>query len=276
MNLHVLQHVGFEGPGRIAAWASARGHNITITRFDLGDPLPEVEAIEGLFILGGPMNIHESEKYPWLVPEKRFIARFLKTGRPILGVCLGAQLLADVLGGKVFPHSLREIGWATVDFTAEALAQFPFLPRSIPVLHWHGDTYALPPGARRIARNEWCTEQAFLWKEHVLALQFHLEAANDECDQLVHSLGSDLAQDGPRVQTAGAIVEGARTHSEATGTLLYTILDHLFRPTGGPIRGLGSENRKFNGSNRDEGTDSSRMDGREGERSIFLCRSAWL
>jgi GMP synthase-like glutamine amidotransferase len=234
MNLHVFQHVDFEGPGRIATWALDRGHSIITTRFYRGDPLPKVEAVDGLIIMGGPMNIYESEQYPWLISEKQFIAQFVQTGRPVFGVCLGAQLLSDVLGGKVFPHRLREIGWADVDFTAEALAHFPFLPQSIPVLHWHGDTYTLPPGARRIAQNEWCKEQAFLWKEQVLALQFHLEAASDECGQFLRFSGSDLAKAGPRVQTAGAIVEGARTYSGATGALLYQMLDHLFRPTGLP------------------------------------------
>ena len=268
MKLHVLQHVDFEGPGRIAAWAFNRGHSCTTTGFYQGDSLPAVEAIDGLIIMGGPMNIYESDLYPWLVAEKQFIAQFLQTGRPVLGVCLGAQLLADVLGGKVFAHRLREIGWATVDFTAEALAQFPFLPKSTPVLHWHGDTYTLPPGARRIARNEWCREQAFLWKENVLALQFHLEAANDECNQLVHFLGSDLAKAGPRVQTAAAILKGARTHSEANGELLYTILDHLFRPTGDPIHGLGFEKRRFKGSNRDERTERMELCRKPGRGKI--------
>ena len=225
----------FEGPGRIAAWAFSHGHRITTTRFHLGDPLPKMEALDGLINMGGPMNIYESEQHPWLVSEKQFIAQFLQTGRPILGICLGAQLLADVLGGKISPHRLREIGWAAVDFTEFALAKFPFLPQKIPVLHWHGDTYTLPPGARRIAQNEWCTEQAFLWKENVLALQFHLEAGKGECGQLLEFSGSDLAQSGPRVQTADAITEGARTYSDATSALLYKILDHLFQPAGDPI-----------------------------------------
>ncbi len=248
MKLHVLQHVDFEGPGRIAAWAFDRGHSLTITGFYQGDSLPAVEAIDGLVIMGGPMNIYESDLYPWLVAEKQFIAQFLQTGRPVLGVCLGAQLLADVLGGKVFAHRLREIGWAPVEFTADALAKFPFLPPSLPVLHWHGDTYTLPPGARRIAQNEWCMEQAFLWKENVLAFQFHLEAAATECDQFLNFSGSDLAKPGPRVQTANEIIEGTRAHSGATGALLYTILDHLFHPTGHPIRRSSPANLEFNDS----------------------------
>ena len=229
MNLHVFQHVDFEGPGQIAAWASSRNHRLTTTRFYQGDSLPEMETVDGLFILGGPMNVHENGRYPWLVGEKQFIGRFLKTGQPTLGICLGAQLLAEVLGGKVYPHLVREIGWDSVNFTTSAITKFPFLPPSIPVLHWHGDTYTLPPGARRIAGNRWCKEQAFLWKEQALGLQFHLEAGEAECDQLVKCCGSDLAQPGPTVQSGSAIAVGAKKYSEATGGLLFQVLDHLFQ-----------------------------------------------
>lgn len=232
MNLHVFQHVDFEGPGRIAAWAFDRGHRLTTTRFHHGDLLPDLAAIDGLIVLGGPMNAYQNEQFPWLLPEKQYIARFLQTNRPTLGICLGAQLLADVLGGTVFPHVHREFGWAAVDFTAAAHAVFPFLPRSLPVLHWHGDTYTLPPGARKFAHNEWCAEQGFLWKQHVLALQFHLEAGPAECQQLLRFCGADLARPGSRVQTAQAILGGAHQHAGATGALLRTLLDHWFQPAG--------------------------------------------
>lgn len=228
MNLHVLQHVEFEGPGRIAAWAGLHGINLTKTRLYEGEPLPEPESCDAVVVMGGPMNIYEHAEYPWLPSEKAFLAAFVATGKPVLGVCLGAQLLADVLGAKVYPNRLREIGWSPVQFTEAAQRKFPGLPDETMVLHWHGDTYDLPPGACLFASNETCTNQGYTWSDHVLALQFHLEAGSCECQNFTQHGSGDLEKAGPAVQSAEEILAGAHLHAAGAEVILHRILDGLF------------------------------------------------
>ncbi len=185
--------------------------------------------IDGLIIMGGPMNVYEIEEFPWLHSEKSFIKSFLPTGKPVLGVCLGAQLIAEISGAKVFPHKGPEIGWFPVEFTPDARVRFPNLPASIPVLHWHGDTFELPSGAHRFAQNEWCTEQGFHLGERVLALQFHLEAGPKECIQMVERAGTDLSNGGSAVHSSDSIIDGSWRYSDGAETVLYSILDGLFK-----------------------------------------------
>lgn len=176
MAVVMLEHDPLEGPGVIAAWAASRGRQLVRRPVYAADPGPEPETgtIELLVIMGGPMNIYQHRDFPWLPGEKRFIAAAIAAGIPVLGICLGAQLLADVLGGKVFQNQEKEIGWFPVRILDQAppLAAFP---AEMTVMHWHGDTFSLPPGARRIAESEGCANQGFVFGDRVVGLQFHLE-----------------------------------------------------------------------------------------------------
>ncbi len=174
LNIYTLEHEPVEGPGAIADWAAARGHALRRIRVYAAHDAPWPDAMDLLVILGGPMNIYQHRDHPWLVPEKAFISRAIAAGVPILGICLGAQLLADALGGKVFQNPEKEIGWFPVKIIdrADLLAEFP---DSLTVMQWHGDTFTLPEGARRIAESDACIEQGFIYRENVVALQFHLE-----------------------------------------------------------------------------------------------------
>ncbi|MBV9468373.1 MAG: type 1 glutamine amidotransferase, partial [Abitibacteriaceae bacterium] len=143
MRIHSFQHVPFEGLASIEAWATSRGHTLSASKFYNSEPLPQIEEIDWLIVMGGPMNIYEENKYPWLVPEKHFIKQAIDRQKPVLGICLGAQLIADVLGAKVTRNPSVEIGWFPIQLTAAALNSplFSFLPSQFPVLHWHGDTF---------------------------------------------------------------------------------------------------------------------------------------
>ena len=177
IRIHWFQHVPFEGLGCIEQWATEKGHALSVTRFHRDEPLPRIGEIDWLVVMGGPMNIYEESEYPWLAREKQFIGQAIRSGKVVLGICLGAQLIAGFLGARVTPNAHKEIGWFPLELTPEAVASplFDFLPHRLTAFHWHGDTFALPRGALRIARSEACENQAFLYDGRVVGLQFHLE-----------------------------------------------------------------------------------------------------
>jgi len=202
LRIHYLQHVPFEGPGFIESWALVRGHRLTATRLYAGHRLPATEEFDWLFILGGPMNVYEESRYPWLAREKRFIGEALREGKVLIGICLGAQLLACVLGAKVTRNPCVEIGWFPVQKASQASQSSlsGFLPDSFPAFHWHGDTFEIPRGAVHLARSEACENQAFAFDERVVAFQFHLESTRESVENLIHSCPEDLAE-GPFIQS---------------------------------------------------------------------------
>jgi GMP synthase-like glutamine amidotransferase len=194
MRLHCLQHVPFEVPGAIEEWARRRGFELTTTRLFDGEFLPDVDAVDWLVVMGGPMNVYEHETYPWLDAEKDFIEAVIDADKVVLGVCLGAQLVADVLGGDVTRNPEPEIGWFPVTLSAAALESEAFgrLPATFTALHWHGDTFAIPPGAEWMASSEACENQAFQWGERVFGLQFHLEVTPEEVAELTCACAEEL------------------------------------------------------------------------------------
>lgn len=232
MRLHYLQHVPFEGLGHIRTWAASKGHGVTCTRLHVNDPLPPLMEVDLLVIMGGPMNVYEELKYPWLATEKRFIAEAISLGRPILGVCLGAQLLASVMGARVYPNADREIGWFEIYRTdeAERSALAGFLPQKAEVFHWHGDTFEVPAGAVHMARSTGCEHQGFIAQERIVGLQFHLEVTADGAGRLVQNCRQDLEAPGRFVQTPAAILSNAHRFGQAHA-LLVALLDRLSRST---------------------------------------------
>ncbi len=198
MRVHYLQHVPFEGVGAIGEWARSHAHTVSNSEmFRVPPPdLPQVDDPDFLIVMGGPMNIYQETEYPWLVAEKAFIASVIAAGRPVLGVCLGAQLVADVLGAPVSKGEHLEIGWYPVDLTeaGRVLPTFARFPRRFTALHWHGDTFAIPPGAVHAASSEACANQAFAYDAgRVVGLQFHLEETQESLGLLIANAGDDLA-----------------------------------------------------------------------------------
>ncbi len=207
MRLHYLQHVPFEGLGSIGAWAAAAGHQVSVSRMFADDPLPATTRFDWLLVMGGPMGVNDTTCHPWLTGEKKFIAAAIAAGKTVLGICLGAQLLAAVLGAAVYPNREKEIGWLPVYRVPDG-AGLPLtarLPDGEEVFHWHGDTFDLPAGACHLLRSAACENQAFLYGERVLALQFHLETTPAGAAALVEHCARDLAP-GPRVQPAARIM----------------------------------------------------------------------
>jgi GMP synthase-like glutamine amidotransferase len=227
MRIHIIQHVAFEGPGAIAEWARERGHSISVTEQFGRGMLPAVDDFDFLVIMGGPMSAIDDAKFNWLAGEKQLIAEALREGKAILGVCLGAQLLAQALGAQVYSNREKEIGWFPVRLTlaAERSRLFSGLPARLTVLHWHGETFDLPQGAVLLAESDLCRNQAFEIDGRVLGLQFHLEVQPQGLERLIENSAADLSR-GPTVQTA----EDMRASIDLAQTLrpaLYTILDRL-------------------------------------------------
>lgn len=202
MKIHYLQHVPFEGLGSIEDWVRREGHTLSATRLHRGERLPPAPNPDLLLVLGGPMNIYEELRYPWLTQEKRFIERVVAAGRRVLGICLGAQLVADVLGAKVHANADKEIGWFPVETSEAASASglFAAFPRQLEVFHWHGDTFDIPAGAVHVARSAGCANQAFVYDERVVGLQFHLETTPAGAQQIIAHGAADLVA-GPYIQT---------------------------------------------------------------------------
>lgn len=196
MHIHYLQHESFEGLANIRQWVDKRRYHLSATRLFLGEILPDPENLDVIIILGGPMNIYEEEKYPWLRMEKAFIKACVERQKAILGICLGAQLLADVLGGSVTKNEKPEIGWFPIYLTPEGQKNpmLRYLPQKFTTFHWHGDTFQLPPGASHLAWSTGCSNQAFAYGDRILGLQFHLEASEEMVMQLIRHCPGDIAR----------------------------------------------------------------------------------
>lgn len=196
MKIHYLQHVPFEGLASIESWAINQNHSLSATRFYSNESLPSLKDIDWLIVMGGPMNIYEDDKYPWLTEEKRFIEQAIKQDKTVVGICLGSQLIADVLGAKVYQGQHKEIGWFSIEMSDEAenSVVFDSLPQKLTVFHWHSDTFDLPAGATRLAHSEGCQNQAFVYNEKILGLQFHLESTKDSVQQIIKNCADELVE----------------------------------------------------------------------------------
>lgn len=185
----VVQHVPFEGPGRIAEWMEDRGHTVSTVHLYNGEPLPDPESVDWAVLMGGPMSVNDTEKYPWLADEIVWLRGLIEARRRVLGICLGAQLIARALGSRVYPAIEKEIGWYPVSVHGAVPVA---LPETLEVLHWHGETFDLPPGAQRWASSPCCPNQAFGYNRRVMGLQFHLEATGETLSALVENAGEEI------------------------------------------------------------------------------------
>jgi len=228
MRAHCFQHVPFEGPGSIGTWLDDGGHRITATRFFERADFPDPDMVDLLVVMGGPMSVNDGDRFPWLAPEKRFIQKLIATGKPVLGICLGAQLIASALGAAVRTNRCREIGWFPVQGVRRDDSEvFPF-PATVKVFHWHGETFDLPAGAVPLARSEGCVNQAFQVGRRVIGLQFHLETTPDLVRGLVSHCREELIP-GEYVQTEEDILSAGDEKYRKINLLMKEILTFLIR-----------------------------------------------
>lgn len=228
MRVHYLQHVAFEGPGAIATWLHDRGYRVTRTAFYAREPLPRPAEIDMLVVLGGPMSVHEESSVPWLAVEKAFVQAVIEAGKPVLGICLGAQIVAEVLGGDVRRNPWPEIGWWPVAGLPVADPGIHAFPTEFQAFHWHGETFDPPPGSTILAGTPACPNQAFQFGDRVIGLQFHLETTPEGAASLIERCSHEMMP-GPWVQFASAILDAPASHYEKAQVQLSRVLDFLSR-----------------------------------------------
>jgi GMP synthase-like glutamine amidotransferase len=207
MRIRVIKHEFLEGPGAIAAWAVERGHGVATTELSKGEPLPGLEDFDTLVLMGGSMSVNDEDRYAWLRPEKQLVRDSLQAGKKILGICLGAQMIASALWAPVSKNPEREIGWFPVETTEEGW-QHPFwlgLPRALPVFHWHGETFGLPAGAVQLLRSAACEQQGYAVGTKVLALQCHPEVDAASVAEMIENGRDELEEGRWFIQTEEAI-----------------------------------------------------------------------
>jgi GMP synthase-like glutamine amidotransferase len=224
LRIHYLQHVHFEGLGCIADWVSEKRHSLSATKFFENKQMPELSDFDWLIVMGGPMGVYDEEKYDWLSGEKEFIRLAIQSGKTVIGICLGAQLIATSLGANVYPNGEKEIGW------------FPIFPASddqllgessdpFQVFHWHGDTFDLPLGALRLASSEACVNQAFIYNHKVVGLQFHLEVTKESLHQMITFCGNELVG-GRYIQSAETMLNNVQNVAELNRRM-FRLLNRL-------------------------------------------------
>ncbi len=197
VRLHYIQHVPFEDLANIWQWTVKNGHQVSRTCFYKFDRLPNLEDFDLLVIMGGPMSVIDVDRFPWLNAEIEFIEKAIANDKIILGICLGAQLISKALGANVYKNDYKEIGWFNVKLTDDGLG-LPLLhniPTEFTTFHWHGDTFNIPNNSTHIAMSDGCLNQAFIYKDQVIGLQFHLECNYSSINKLIQNCSSDISND---------------------------------------------------------------------------------
>ena len=228
MHVHVLQHVPFEGLGSMEAWLSQKNARVTYTRFFESTSLPALDDIDFVVALGGPMSVNDEEQLPWLRKEKAFVAEAISRDKAVLGICLGAQLIASARGARVYAGSEKEIGWFPVFAEPSAPNTFVF-PAAIDVFHWHGETFDLPSGAVHLAHSAACRNQAFQIGARALGLQFHLETTPQSAAAIIGNCANELFPLQRYIQSEEVLRARPAANYAQINTLMVRILDYLVR-----------------------------------------------
>jgi GMP synthase-like glutamine amidotransferase len=227
IKIHIFQNVAFETPGFLQTLPGDE-YSISITHVYKGDILPDFASYDLLVILGGPMNVDECDRYPWLETVKEYIRRVIDAHGKILGICLGAQLIASALGAKVTKNHYKEIGWYPIRKTVSGsnCALLKDIPDSCLALHWHGDTFDIPQNASLEASSDACKNQLFTYNNRVIGMQFHFEATEESINALIDNCSSELVS-GKYIQNADTIQEYAGMYSKDSHKYLSTIIRNL-------------------------------------------------
>ncbi len=229
MRVHYLQHVPFESIGSMENYFKNNNHRLRSTRLFLNEEFPDLGDFDFLIIMGGPMGVYDEDKFPWLAAEKLFIRSVMESGKTVLGICLGAQLIACSLGAKVYKNKHREIGWFPVYATGQSentILQGVF-PKDFNAFHWHGDTFDIPESGIQIASSKACKNQGFIIDDRIIGLQFHLETTPDSAKALITNCRDDL--DGSEFVHSENEILNDRQRFSKINILMDSVLKRLKR-----------------------------------------------
>lgn len=197
MKAIILQNESFEGPGIITEYFDSKNINYQIIHVFKENWIVEDEKVDLVVIMGGTASVYETDKFPYLLKVKEFIKNQFILGAKILGICLGAQFLAEMLGARVYPNEQQEIGWFPMKINVKELSTIGYscFPESMNVLHWHGDTFDIPKGAVSFGSTEVTPNQGFIYKNQVFALQFHIETTETSLALMLENIGHTIKRD---------------------------------------------------------------------------------
>ncbi len=217
-----VQHVPFETPGYILDWAKAQKKEVAIVHVYQNQNFPNANVVDMMVLMGGPMSVHDEKDYPWLIEEKRYIEDVINKNKKVLGICLGAQLIAQVLGARVYKNHTKEIGWYEVKKVASENPIAKLLSDKFMAFHWHGETFDIPQGAVHIAYTSVCPNQAFAIDDRIAGLQFHLEITAQGVSDLVRYCGDELLEKG-YIQSKDDIIAGIH-HCKSAHAIMDSLL----------------------------------------------------
>ena len=220
-------HVPFEGLGCMEEWISKQNHQLSYTKLYESATFPDINEIDWLIVMGGPMGVYDEAIYDWLAAEKTYIRKAIEKGKVVLGICLGSQLIAEVLGAKVYPNTQKEIGWFDLKLTDDGKTNklVSGFEACFPVFHWHGDTFDLPAGSQRLFYSDVTPNQAFIYNEKVLGLQFHFEVTKQSMSAMVQH-GADELIPAATIQSADEIL-AETSYIASNNAKMFSILDAL-------------------------------------------------
>lgn len=228
MNVVVLKHAPFERLGQIELWLQETSASVeTVALYDDEVQYPPLTSTDLVIALGGPMSVNDEVNYPWLVAEKQYIRDVVEADIPLLGICLGGQLIATALGAKVTDNPEVEIGWHTVSNVADDATVFQF-PRALEIFNWHSETFALPKDGKRLLESQACPNQGFQLGERIIGLQCHPEVTPPIIQEWIDEIGEQMTV-GDFVQTPQAMLAEPETKMQSVRPVLFDLLDYLVR-----------------------------------------------
>lgn len=231
MRIHYFQHNHFEDLGYIDDWANSNNFTTSVTRFDLKPKLPLLQDFDWLVIMGGAMGVHDSDQYPWIPEEIEFIKKAIHSGKIVIGVCLGSQMIASALGARVYKNSEPEMGFWHIKFLPSAQKDdvFRHFPKELNVMHFHFDTFTLPEGAILMASSTVTPVQAFRYSTNVFALQFHSELTVSNLPTFIRELETEIIP-GPLAQNPYEMLQKIN-YCISNNDIFSKVLDEILQLT---------------------------------------------